>query len=45
MHNKEYTLKLVQDKINGENNYSYYQIATLTGYKKLQIVRFFKQLN
>ena len=45
MHNKEYALKLVQQKINGDNNYSYSQIATLTGYKKLQIIRFSKQLN
>ena len=44
MHNKEYALKLVQDKINGLNNYSYSQIANLTGYKKLQIVRFSNQL-
>ncbi len=44
MHNKEYALKLVQDKINGLNNYSYSQIATLTSYKKLQIVRFLNQL-
>ena len=44
MHNKEYALKLVQDKQNGLNNYSYSQIASLTGYKKLQIVRFSKQL-
>ena len=40
MHNKEYALKLVQDKINDLNNFSYSQIANLTGYKKLQIVRF-----
>ena len=33
MHNKEYALKLVQDKINGLNNYSYSQIGFLTGYK------------
>lgn len=45
IHNKEYALKLVQDKINGLNNYSYSQIANLTGYKKLQIIRFSKQLN
>ena len=44
MHNKSYALKLVQDKINGLNNYSYSQIATLTGYKKLQIIRFSNQL-
>ena len=29
MHNKEYALKLVQDKQNGINNYSYSQIASL----------------
>ena len=27
MHNKEYALKLVQDKQNGLNGYSYSQIA------------------
>ena len=45
MHNKKYALKLVQDKLNGLNNYSYYQIATLTGYQKLQIIRFSKLIN
>ena len=40
MHNKEYALKLVQNKLNGLNDYSYSQIASLTGYKKLQIIRF-----
>ena len=45
MHNKKYALKLVQDKINGLNNYSYSQIAFMTGYKKLQIIRFSKKLN
>lgn len=40
MHNKQYALKLVQEKLNGLNNYSYSQIANLSGYKKLQIVRF-----
>ncbi len=40
MHNKEYALKPVQDKLNGLNNYSYSQIGSLTGYKKLQIIRF-----
>ena len=44
MHNKSYALKLVQDKLNGLNDYSYSQIASLTGYKKLQIVRFSNQL-
>ena len=29
MHNKPYTLKLVQDKINGLNNYSYSQLVLL----------------
>ena len=45
MHNKPYALKLVQDKINGLNNYSYSQIGFLTGYTKLQIIRFSKLLN
>ena len=39
MHNKPYALKLVQDKINGLNNYSYSQIGSLTGYTKTQIYR------
>ena len=45
MHNKEYALKLVQEKLSGLNNYSYSQIADLTGYKKLQIIRFSKLIN
>lgn len=45
MHNKPYALKLVQDKINGLNNYSYSQIGFLTGYTKLQIINFSKLLN
>ena len=45
MHNKPYALKLVQDKINGLNNYSYSQIGSLTGYTKLQIINFSKLLN
>ncbi len=45
MHNKEYALKLVQDKLNGLNNYSYSQIGSLTGYTKTQIYRLSKLLN
>ena len=45
MHNKEYALKLVQDKLNGLNNYSYSQIGSLTGYTKTQIYRLSVQLN
>lgn len=45
MHNKEYALKLVQDKINGLNNYSYSQIGSLTGYTKVHIIRLSKELN
>ena len=45
MHNKEYALKLVQDKINGLNNYSYSQISSLTGYTKIQLIRLSKELN
>lgn len=44
MHNKEYALKLVQEKLNGNNNYSYSQIASLTGYTKTQIYRMNKIL-
>ena len=45
MHNKEYALKLVQDKQNGINNYSYSQINILTGYSKRQLINFSKELN
>lgn len=45
MHNKPYALKLVQDKLNGLNNYSYSQIGSFTGYTKLQIINFSKLLN
>lgn len=45
MHNKEYALKLVQDKINGLNNYSYSQIATLTGFTKRHLIRLSQELN
>ena len=45
MHNKEYALRLVQDKINDLNNYSYSQISILTGYTKMQLIRFAKELN
>ena len=45
MHNKSYALKLVKDKVNGLNNYSYSQIGSLTGYIKLQIINFSKLLN
>lgn len=39
MHNKEYALKLVQEKNNGSNNYSYSQISTLTGYTKMRLIQ------
>ena len=44
MHNKEYALKLVQEKLNGVNNYSYSQIGSLTGYTKMQLIRFSKDI-
>ena len=44
MHNKSYALKLVQDKINDLNNYSYSQISSLTGYTKMQLIRFSKKI-
>lgn len=42
MHNKEYALKFVQEKLNSVNNYSYSQIGSLTGYTKMQLIRFLK---
>ena len=45
MHNKEYALKLVQEKINSLNNYSYSQISSITGFTKRQLLNFSKQLN
>ena len=45
MHNKEYALELVQERLNGENNFSYSQIGNMTGYTKKQIYRFSQQLN
>ena len=45
MHNKEYALKLIQDKQNGLNDYSYSQIGSLTGYTKTQIYRMSVTLN
>lgn len=45
MHNKKYALKLVQAKLKGENNFSYSQIGKLSGYSKLQIINFSKQIN
>ena len=45
MHNKEYALKLVQDKINGLNNYSYSQISSLTGFTKRHLIRLSQKLN
>lgn len=40
--NKAYALKLVEEKQNGVNNYSYSQISILTGYTKMQVIRFSK---
>ena len=45
MHNKPYALKLVQDKINGLNNYSYSQISSLTGFTKRHLSRLSQKLN
>ena len=45
MHNKSYALKLVQDKINGLNNYSYSQISSLTGFSKRHLIRLSQSLN
>ena len=45
MHNKSYALKLVRDKINGLNNYSYSQISSLTGFSKRHLIRLSQLLN
>ena len=45
MHNKSYALKLVQDKINGLNNYSYSQISSLAGFSKRHLIRLSQSLN
>ncbi len=45
MHNKEYALKLIQDKLNSLNNYSYSQIASLTGFTKRHLIRLSQSLN
>lgn len=45
MHNKSYALKLVQDKINDLNNYSYSQISSLTGFSKRHLIRLSQLLN
>ena len=44
MHNKEYALKLVQEKISGLNNYSYSQISSLTGFTKRHLIRLSHEL-
>ncbi len=44
MHNKEYALKLVQDKINGLNNLFYFKIASITSYSKKRIYLLNKRL-
>ena len=45
MHNKEYALKLIQDKVSGLNNYSYSQISSLTGFTKRHLIRLSQELN
>ena len=45
MHNKEYALKLIQDKVSGLNNYSYSQISSLTGFTKRHLIRLSQKLN
>ena len=45
MHNKEYALKLVQEKINGLNNYSYSQISYLTEFTKRHLIKLSQKLN
>ena len=45
MHNKPYALKLIQEKQNGLNNYSYSQISSLTGFSKRHLIRLSQRLN
>ena len=45
MHNKEYALKLIQDKQNGINSYSYSQFASLTEFTKRHLIRLSQELN
>ena len=45
MHNKQYALKLVQDKLNGNNHYSYSQISSLTEFTKKHLIRLSQRLN
>ena len=45
MHNKEYVLKLVQEKINSLNNYSYSQISSLIRFIKKHLIRLSQGLN
>jgi hypothetical protein len=42
--NKQYALELLKQKINGEKIISYSQIATLTGYTKVHIIRLSKEI-
>lgn len=42
--NKEYALKLLKEKINGERIISYQQIADLSGYSKRHLIRLSKEI-
>ena len=42
--NKEYALKLIKEKINGERIISYQQISELTGYSKRHLIRLSKEI-
>lgn len=39
MKNKEYALKLLKQKLNGEISIAYKEISNLTGYSKRQLIR------
>lgn len=42
--NKDYALKLLKEKVNGQRNLSYEQIAELTGYSKRHLIRLSKDI-
>ena len=42
--NKEYALKLLKEKINGQRQLSYEQIAELSGYSKRHLIRLSKKI-
>lgn len=42
--NKEYTIKLLREKINGERKITYEEMSLLSGYSKRQLLRLAKEI-